>query len=99
MAAESKIPQGKIEAVARVLEPQAWAALGIGDTLAYKSRRTSSLRKARHVLEAAAAWDHEHLSEIVTDKAIIRAVQYVAFSVGHDQMRRAIEAALREMLK
>jgi hypothetical protein len=35
-----------IERVARVLEPQAWAAL-IGDTLAYSNRRTSSLRKAR----------------------------------------------------
>lgn len=41
-----------IEKVAKVLEPQAWAALGTGDTLAYKNRRTSSLRKARLALEA-----------------------------------------------
>lgn len=40
-----------IERVGRILEPQAWAALGIGDTLAYKSRRTSSLRKARAAIE------------------------------------------------
>lgn len=41
-----------IERVARTLEPQAWRALGIGDTLAYKNRRTSSLRKARAAIEA-----------------------------------------------
>jgi hypothetical protein len=41
-----------IERVARVLEPQAWAALGIGDTLAYANRRKSSLRKARLAIEA-----------------------------------------------
>lgn len=41
-----------IERVARVLEPQAWAALGLCDTLAYKNRRTSSLRKAKASLEA-----------------------------------------------
>lgn len=41
-----------VEKVARVLEPQAWAALGAGDTLAYKNRRTSSLRKARAAIEA-----------------------------------------------
>lgn len=38
------------ETLARILEPQAWAALGIGDTLAYKNRRTSSLRKAAAIL-------------------------------------------------
>lgn len=41
-----------VEKIARVLEPQAWAALGTGDTLAYKNRRTSSLRKARAALQA-----------------------------------------------
>jgi hypothetical protein len=41
-----------VERVARILEPQAWAALGTGDTLAYRNRRTSSLRKARAVLTA-----------------------------------------------
>lgn len=41
-----------IERVARVLEPQAWAALGIGDTFVYKNRRTSSLRKARAAIAA-----------------------------------------------
>lgn len=40
-----------VERMARKLEPQAWAALGTGDTLAYANRRTSSLRKARSVLE------------------------------------------------
>ena len=38
--------------VARVLEPQAWAALGTGDTLAYENRRKSSLRKARAAIQA-----------------------------------------------
>lgn len=41
-----------VERVARQLEPQAWAALGIGDTLAYSNRRTSSLRKARKAIGA-----------------------------------------------
>ncbi|WP_315833873.1 hypothetical protein [Bradyrhizobium prioriisuperbiae] len=42
-----------IERLARILEPQAWAALGTGgDTLAYQNRRTSSLRKARLSIEA-----------------------------------------------
>lgn len=41
-----------LERVARALEPQAWAALGTGDTLAYKNRRVSSLRKARAAIEA-----------------------------------------------
>lgn len=41
-----------IERVARILEPQAWRALGLSDTLAYKNRRTSSLRKARAAIEA-----------------------------------------------
>lgn len=38
------------EEIARVLEPQAWAVLGLADTLAYKNRRTSSLRKADAIL-------------------------------------------------
>lgn len=42
----------KVEQVARILEPQAWRALGLCDTLAYKNRRTSSLRKARAAIEA-----------------------------------------------
>jgi len=40
-----------IERVARVLEPQAWAALSVGDTLAYANRRKSSLRKAILVIK------------------------------------------------
>ncbi len=40
-----------IERIARKLEPQAWAALGIKDTLAYKNRRKSSLRKAKLAIE------------------------------------------------
>lgn len=43
--------ESMITRVARILEPQAWAALGTGDTLAYKNRRTSSLRKARAAIE------------------------------------------------
>lgn len=38
--------------LAEILEPQAWAALGTGDTLAYANRRKSSLRKAKAVLTA-----------------------------------------------
>jgi hypothetical protein len=41
-----------IERIARKLEPQAWAALGTGDTLAYANRRKSSLRKAQLAIEA-----------------------------------------------
>jgi hypothetical protein len=37
------------EAIAHILEPQAWAALGTVDTLAYKNRRTS-IRKADRIL-------------------------------------------------
>lgn len=44
--------ESMVERVARILEPQAWAALGVGDSLAYKHRRTSSLRKARKAIEA-----------------------------------------------
>jgi len=39
-----------LERLARTLEPRAWAALDFGDTLAFKNRRTSSLRKARAIL-------------------------------------------------
>lgn len=39
------------ERIARRLEPKAWAALGTGDSLAHRNRRTSSLRKADAVLE------------------------------------------------
>jgi hypothetical protein len=41
-----------VERVARILEPQAWAALGLCDTIAYQNRRTSSLRKARAAIQA-----------------------------------------------
>lgn len=44
-----------LEQIARVLEPQAWAALGMCDTLAYKNRRESSLRKADRVIAATQA--------------------------------------------
>lgn len=58
-----------VEKVARVLEPQAWAALGVGDTLAYKNRRTSSLRKARAAIAAMSEpTDHmEYEGEIARD--------------------------------
>ena len=41
-----------LERVARALAPRAWAALGNGDTLAQKSRRTASLRHARAAFAA-----------------------------------------------
>ncbi len=43
--------ESMVERVARILEPQAWRALGLADTLAYANRRTSSLRKARAAIE------------------------------------------------
>jgi len=43
------------EIIAQKLEPQAWRALGLCDTLAYKNRRTSSLRKADAALAAIEA--------------------------------------------
>lgn len=39
-----------VEEVARIIEPLAWAALGIGDTLLHKSQRTGALRKAQAIL-------------------------------------------------
>ena len=47
------------EQIARVIEPQAWAALGIGDTLVYKNRRTSSLRKADRIIASLAAGGYQ----------------------------------------
>jgi hypothetical protein len=41
-----------VKRIARILEPQAWAALGIGDTLIYENRRISSLRKAALAIAA-----------------------------------------------
>lgn len=43
------------EIIARQVEPQAWAALGVGDTLAYCNRRVSSERKAARILAALEA--------------------------------------------
>jgi len=40
------------EKIARALAPLAWAALGTGDTLSQKNRRTASLRHADAVLTA-----------------------------------------------
>lgn len=39
-----------VERLAKTLEPLAWAALGLHDTLAQKSRRIASERKAEAVL-------------------------------------------------
>lgn len=56
-----------IERVARALAPTSWAALGTGDTLAHKNRRTASTRHARLAIAAMreitdamidAAFDH-----------------------------------------
>lgn len=63
----------KIEQVARVLEPQAWAALGCGDTLAYKSRRTSSLRKARAAIEKIRKLTQDQ--QIAGMEAMLRLIQ------------------------
>jgi hypothetical protein len=41
-----------VERVARALAPLAWAALGTGDTLQQKNRRTASIRHARAAIEA-----------------------------------------------
>jgi hypothetical protein len=43
------------EIVAREIEPQARAAAGVGDTLAYRNRRVSSERKAHRILAALEA--------------------------------------------
>ncbi len=77
-----------VEKVARRLEPQAWAALGTGDTLAYKNRRTSSLRKARAVLDeirdpddemakaGIAAWEKSPMAVVTQFRAMIdKAIQ------------------------
>jgi len=77
-----------VEKVARRLEPQAWAALGTGDTLAYKNRRTSSLRKARAVLNeirepddemakaGIAAWEKSPMAVVMQFRAMIdKAIQ------------------------
>jgi hypothetical protein len=77
-----------IEKVAKVLEPQAWAALGIGDTLAYKSRRTSSLRKARAAIEA--------LREPTNDMVWAHEVPHYGPDEAREAWQAMIDAALAE---
>lgn len=50
-----EVTEEVVEAAARALAPIAWAALGTGDTLAQKNRRTASVRHARAALTAALA--------------------------------------------
>jgi hypothetical protein len=52
-----------VERIAHILEPQAWVALGAGDTLAYKNRRTSSIRKAIAVLKVMVEPNDEMINE------------------------------------
>lgn len=110
----TEIPQGKIEAVvaawkeARFVPPPGMAT------------DESRLRTA---LEAAAAWDREHVAELVTEEVVEMAARAAEPSLWrmideamHDddwnggtalnarhgsivRARRALEAALREMLK
>lgn len=78
----------KIEDVARVLEPQAWAAKGGLDSLAYQNRRTSSLRKARAAIEAMRT-PTEAMENAGDNHAMSCAKVWVAM----------IEAALKEQTK
>lgn len=50
------------DVISRQIEPQAWAALGIGDTIAYRNRRTSSERKADRIIAALTAAGYVILS-------------------------------------
>ena len=50
------------EVIAKQIEPQAWAALGIGDTIAYRNRRVSSERKADRIIAALNAAGYVILS-------------------------------------
>ena len=49
--------------IARILEPQAWAAVGIDDTLAHANRRVASQGTAAAVLDLIRADPLEHLSD------------------------------------
>lgn len=42
---------GMKERIARLLEPNSWAAIGLADTLMHKNRRTWSLQKAGYILD------------------------------------------------
>ena len=79
--------QGMVERGARLLERQAWAVLGTGgDTLAYKNRRTSSLRKSRLFIEAMRE----------PTPAMIGACRFGYSSERLDTWSRMITAALGE---
>jgi hypothetical protein len=75
------------EAIARILEPQAWAALGIGDTLAYKNRRTSSLRKADQILASGLVHDEAGIRRDEREKCA-----KICDALGDEIMERAEEA-------
>lgn len=79
---------GIVEKVARRLEPQAWAALGTGDTTESKRRRSLSLRQARAAIEAMrepddemakagiAAWEKSPMAVVTQFRAMIdKAIQ------------------------
>lgn len=79
-----------VERVARVLEPQAWAALGLCDTLAYKNRRTSSLRKARAAIEAMRDDTELCFAELYQ---IIGQLAHMAGIHDHPDVQRALDNA------
>jgi hypothetical protein len=78
-----------VERGARILEPQAWAALGDCDTLAYRSRRTASLRKARAFIEAM----REPTEAMVS---VGNSTTAAAFAPAVDVWQAMIDAALQE---
>lgn len=71
----------------------------------------SPATRNREVLRIAAAWDREHVAELVTEAVVLRAldegIRFGSFRYAladeqfdaREMIRRAIEAALREMLK
>lgn len=89
-----------VERVARELEPLAWRALGLCDTLAYASRRTSSLRKARRALKALREPTQAmiELGSCQTHAPGVnpRAARPLAHIMARDCWRAMIDAALAE---
>jgi hypothetical protein len=86
------------ERIARILEPQAWRALGAGDTLAYRSRRTSSQRKADailNILSEPGEEDVERVARGLYDEDPI-AMQMFDSEDIRDLARAAIKAFLSD---
>lgn len=81
-----------VELVGRVLEPQAWTALGLGDTLTYKNRRTSSLRKARAAIEAMMEPTDDMVEAFYGNVVMTSEGSAVGFALG---WRAALRASLQ----